>query len=288
MDKELNFIEDPIPGYYVCTKSCTSQPCQYTFGQVYRMDEDGCIYGNDGCGRYLEDTDSEFMFLGEGPYGTDSEMDNPLIEVELFLNSHPEIAEGIKDREALNEIVLHMLGWKKRLDRNREILCGHRGRQGDVPEDIRKHAEWFQEKMEGPYDACDICTAYETGAMDQRKDYRWMTPDRIQLIQKSWYLEGYIDKEYNQKPQFVPDKTEQVEKTIRLPEKEYNQIREIDYENGKKDMFEELKKDAIHCKVFWYDGPLMDYTQEQQDAALERIGAHVDDKILLIILKDEE
>ena len=31
----------------------------------------------------------------------------------------------------------------------------------------------------------------------------------------------------------------------------------------------------------------MDYTQEQQDDALEKIDAHVGDKIKLIILKDE-
>ena len=59
------------------------------------------------------------------------------------------------------------------------------------------------------------------------------------------------------------------------------------YELGKKEGQDELKKDAIHCNVFWYDGPLLDYTQEQQDDDLERIGAHVDDKVMLIILKDE-
>jgi hypothetical protein len=46
-------------------------------------------------------------------------------------------------------------------------------------------------------------------------------------------------------------------------------------------------QDAIGCKVFWYDGPLLDYTQEQQDDTLEKIGAEVGDKVKLIILKDE-
>lgn len=50
----------------------------------------------------------------------------------------------------------------------------------------------------------------------------------------------------------------------------------------------ELMKEAISCKVFWLDGPLLDYTQEQQDNALERIGAHVGDSVKLIILKDED
>lgn len=59
------------------------------------------------------------------------------------------------------------------------------------------------------------------------------------------------------------------------------------YECGKKDMKEELMQDAIGCKVFWYDGPLLNYTQEQQDDVLEKIGAEVGDKVKLIILKDE-
>lgn len=57
--------------------------------------------------------------------------------------------------------------------------------------------------------------------------------------------------------------------------------------NGNEPTLEELKKDAIHCNVFWHDGPLLDYTQEQQDDVLERIGADVGDKVMLIILKDE-
>ena len=58
-------------------------------------------------------------------------------------------------------------------------------------------------------------------------------------------------------------------------------------------MEEDLKKyfgkevAIIDCKVFWYDGPLLDYTQEQQDDALEKIDAHPGDKVKLIILKDE-
>ena len=46
--------------FYICTKSCTSLPVQYIAGKMYKVDDDGCIYGEDGCGRYPEDTDSEF------------------------------------------------------------------------------------------------------------------------------------------------------------------------------------------------------------------------------------
>ena len=43
---------------------------------------------------------------------------------------------------------------------------GRRGRIGSTPEHIRKKAENFLSKMEPPYDADDICSAYETGAME--------------------------------------------------------------------------------------------------------------------------
>lgn len=52
---------------------------------------------------------------------------------------------------------------------------------------------------------------------------------------------------------------------------------------GKRLMMEE----AIPCNVFWHDGPLLDYTQEQQDNALERIGAKVGDKVKVIIVKED-
>ena len=111
---------------------------------------------------------------------------------------------------------------------------------------------------------------------------------QLKELQKYWYLQGVTDKEQGHPMQFVPDKEDQVYKPVTMSSEELEYIRQKDYENGKEVMLEALKKDAIHCKVFWYDGPLLDYTQEQQDDALERIGAHVDDKVLLIILKDEE
>ena len=173
---------------YICTKSCTSSPCQYIFGKIYSMDDDGCIYGEDGCGRYLEDTDSEFR---------------PATKDEI---EHPPIV--------MSESVLHS-------------------------------------------------------------------------VQKFWYLEGWNDQKNKQKPQFKSD-DDYVYQPIRLDPETYEHIRQKDYENGKKDMMEEFLKDAISCNVLWYDGPYLDYTQEQQDEVLEKIGANVDDKVKLIILKDND
>lgn len=50
---------------------------------------------------------------------------------------------------------------------------------------------------------------------------------------------------------------------------------------------EQMMEGAISCNVFWHDGPLLDYTQEQQDNALERIGANVGDKVKIIIVKED-
>lgn len=49
---------------------------------------------------------------------------------------------------------------------------------------------------------------------------------------------------------------------------------------------EQMMKNAISCKVFWYDGLKLGYTQEQQDNVLEKIGADVDDNVQIIILKE--
>ena len=121
------------------------------------------------------------------------------------------------------------------------------------------------------------------------KDYRWMTPHKTKMIQKSWYLEGWNDHKYNQDPQFEPGPDlEQKYRPCHMTGDEVQELCDRNYENGKKDKEEEIMKDAIHCKVFWHDGPLLDYTQEQQDDVLEKIGAEVGDKVKLIIVKDNE
>ena len=109
----------------------------------------------------------------------------------------------------------------------------------------------------------------------------------IQEVQKYWYLLGWGDKEHNEKQLFVPGQDEQTYNPVRMDDETFEHIRQMDYENGKKDMMEELNKNAIHCNVCWHDGHLMDYTQEQQNDALGKIDAHAGDKIKLIILKDD-
>lgn len=45
-------------------------------------------------------------------------------------------------------------------------------------------------------------------------------------------------------------------------------------------------ENSMTCEVGWYDGFLLDYTQEQQDELLEKIGANVGDKIKVILAKE--
>lgn len=45
-------------------------------------------------------------------------------------------------------------------------------------------------------------------------------------------------------------------------------------------------ENSMVCKVDWYDGFLLDYTQKQQDELLEKIGAEVGDKIRVILIKE--
>lgn len=61
-----------------------------------------------------------------------------------------------------------------------------------------------------------------------------------------------------------------------------------EYEKGRFDMREEMIKDAISCNVDWYDGFRLDYTQEQQDDILLKLGADVGDKVKIIIVKEEQ
>lgn len=52
------------------------------------------------------------------------------------------------------------------------------------------------------------------------------------------------------------------------------EVKEVDIEN------------SMTCEVGWYDGFLLDYTQEQQDELLKKIGANVGDKIRVILIKE--
>ena len=62
---------------------------------------------------------------------------------------------------------------------------------------------------------------------------------------------------------------------------------QTEYEKGRFDMREEMMKDAISCNVDWYDGFRLDYTQEQQDDILLKLGAGVGDKVKIIIVKED-
>lgn len=45
-------------------------------------------------------------------------------------------------------------------------------------------------------------------------------------------------------------------------------------------------ENSMVCKVDWFDGFFLDYTQEQQDTLLEKIGATYGDKIRVILIKE--
>lgn len=47
-------------------------------------------------------------------------------------------------------------------------------------------------------------------------------------------------------------------------------------------------KDAIQCNVFWYDGLNIDFTQEQLDESLRKIGAGDGDRVKIVIMKVNE
>ena len=73
---------------------------------------------------------------------------------------------------------------------------GRRGRIGSTPEHIRKKAENFLSKMEPPYDADDICSAYETGAMESIKQ-EWSEEDETRLTNTLIMLKEYAIHHYS-------------------------------------------------------------------------------------------
>jgi len=209
----------------------------------------------DGFGRYLRD-----KILSKGAYeGDDLERAAEKYEhnraYENEMERYANYLEGLEEDETPR---------MKEPSPDTEYILN-----ADMIDSFIAGAQWMESKMIG--------------------DYRWMTPHKTKIIQKSWYLEGWHDHKYNQKPQFEPGPDlEQKYRPCHMTGDEVQELCNRNYENGKKDKEEEIMKDAIHCKVFWHDGPLLDYTQEQQDDALEKIGAEVGDKVKLIIVKDNE
>lgn len=49
---------------------------------------------------------------------------------------------------------------------------------------------------------------------------------------------------------------------------------------------QQMMKDAISCNVDWYDGFRLDYTQEQQDDLLLKLGVDVGNRVRVIIIKE--
>lgn len=83
-------------------------------------------------------------------------------------------------------------------------------------------------------------------------------------------------------------------------EKELNTTKKYstEYVNGKKyalkkilsfiDTLEAKEVDTenhINCKIGWYDGMFLDYTQEQLSTLLDKIGANVGDEVKIYITK---
>ena len=83
-------------------------------------------------------------------------------------------------------------------------------------------------------------------------------------------------------------------------EKELNATKKYstEYVNGKKyalkkilsfiDTLEAKEVDTenhINCKIGWYDGMFLDYTQEQLSTLLDKIGANVGDEVKIYITK---
>ena len=86
-----------------------------------------------------------------------------------------------------------------------------------------------------------------------------------------------------QKEQMMKDDSLMIQTT-----EDWNAVLDTEFKAGQNDMKQQLMKDAISCNVFWYDGPKLSYTQEQQDVVLEKIGAHEGDEVKLIIIKENK
>lgn len=82
---------------------------------------------------------------------------------------HDFASAGLPDNNEVREISAEVMKLAKKDIENKLSLCGRRGRQGGIPEDISKAANEYQATIEGPYDSDDICSAYEQGCVDTLK-----------------------------------------------------------------------------------------------------------------------
>lgn len=108
----------------------------------------------------------------------DNEFENQVSHlIASVLNGEHEYNEGF-----VKYVAQSLLGYAKKEQKPVEQgVKGRRGRIGITPEHIRKKAENFLSKMEPPYDADDICSAYETGAMENAKPAEWSEEDEKML-----------------------------------------------------------------------------------------------------------
>jgi len=109
--------------------------------------------------------------------GSMNELGNPEYEVEIFTDWKPDEPRNLKHIE-----IEKMDSWGELVEQKPSewSVKGRRGRIGSTPEHIRKKAENFLSKMEPPYDADDICSAYETGAMENANS-SWSEEDEKML-----------------------------------------------------------------------------------------------------------
>ena len=267
--------------FYICTKSCTSLPVQYIAGKMYRMDEAGCIYGEDGCGRYPENTDSEFR-----------EATKIEIEIEKYFQGH---WPGMETAEQCNSTLSFTPPAVKRLVEHFYNL----GKDEKLihSDDLDVEIEKYFHRMELRGDTPGIPDEYvDDTTVDKiarhfatwqkrqlENDYHYVTDHAIKMIQKSWYLEGWHDKKFDQPAQFEigPD-LEQKYHPSHMSVEDVQALIDRNYENGKKDKEEELMKDAISYKLIGRNN----IEQLDMDELAKR-GINWGDNIKVIILKDE-
>ena len=115
------------------------------------------------------------------------------------------------------------------------------------------------------------------------KDHHYVSDHAMKMIQKSWYLEGWHDKKFDQPAQFEigPD-LEQKYHPSHMSVEEVQDLIDRAYENGRKDKEEELMKDAISYKLIGRNN----IEQLDMDELAKR-DIHFGDNIKVIILKDE-
>lgn len=93
-----------------------------------------------------------------------------------------EIIEKEHRQPTFNDAINYGMRLQKEQKPAEHSAKGRRGRMGGIPECVRRKAEAFRNIMEPPYDADDICTAYEAGALESAKPAEWSEEDEKKII----------------------------------------------------------------------------------------------------------